>query len=417
MKRVLNKIGKVILVLLAVLILAHGALTFVLGRRLEARLAEMKAAGQPVSMSDLAGPPVPDSENGAVIYEQVFEEVSSPAYKRDVQWIPYSSSTWSFDKNPDWAAAKAAVERHEHILELVQRANAMPKFRFRGKRDPRSGDFLKPLRYERELSRYLGAYAVVEAHFGNMDEAVRALDISIQSINKVREPLLIPYLVTLSRVGIISRQVEDVLRYGNRMNEAQARRLFEAFGHLDLKERCNAALSGESARVFDGTEILFDTTHSPLPQAYLFHPWLYAERLAMSDQTQLLLRNSNLSYREMKDKGIVISQQAKLHFYTPHANNMAHAYARVVVMRDWRISYIGCSQIVLALQAYKDRFATYPETLAELNSRLGWKLPNDPFSGKPFIYKRRGQGFLLYSVGDNPRVRDVHLYPPWTAEH
>ena len=416
MKRILKKIGKVILVLLAVLILAHGALTFVLGRRLEARLAELKAAGQPVSMSDLAGPPVPDSENAAVIYEQVFKEVSSPGYHKDAQSFPYSSMTWSFDKNPDWAAAKAAVERHEHILDLAQKANAMPKFRFRGNRNPISNEFHKSLSKEIELSRYLGAYAVVEAHFGNMDEAVRALDISIQSINKVREPLLIPYLVTLARVGRISMHVEDVLRYGNRMNEAQARRLFEAFGHLDLKERCNAALSGESARVFDGTETLFDTTHTPLPQAYLFHPWLYAERLAMSDQTQLLLRNSNLSCREMKDKGIV-SRQAKLHFYTPHANNMAHAYARVVEMRDRRISYIGCSQIVLALQAYKDRFATYPETLAELNSRLGWKLPNDPFSGKPFIYKRRGQGFLLYSVGDNPRVRDVHLYPPWTAEH
>jgi hypothetical protein len=28
-------------------------------------------------------------------------------------------------------------------------------------------------------------------------------------------------------------------------------------------------------------------------------------------------------------------------------------------------------------------------------------LPNDPNSGKPFLYKRDGEGFLLYGVGAN----------------
>jgi len=36
-----------------------------------------------------------------------------------------------------------------------------------------------------------------------------------------------------------------------------------------------------------------------------------------------------------------------------------------------------------------------------LRSRLGWKLPQDPFSGKDFVYKRQGKGFLLYSIGEN----------------
>lgn len=32
---------------------------------------------------------------------------------------------------------------------------------------------------------------------------------------------------------------------------------------------------------------------------------------------------------------------------------------------------------------------------------LGWKIPEDPFSGKDFIYKRQEKGFILYSIGRN----------------
>jgi len=36
-----------------------------------------------------------------------------------------------------------------------------------------------------------------------------------------------------------------------------------------------------------------------------------------------------------------------------------------------------------AAMTYKDRFGSYPASLKDLKSRLGWKIPDDPFSGKP----------------------------------
>jgi len=36
--------------------------------------------------------------------------------------------------------------------------------------------------------------------------------------------------------------------------------------------------------------------------------------------------------------------------------------------------------------------------LGGLNGR---PLPTDPFSGKPFVYRREGAGFLIYSWGPN----------------
>lgn len=46
---------------------------------------------------------------------------------------------------------------------------------------------------------------------------------------------------------------------------------------------------------------------------------------------------------------------------------------------------------------------TYPERLDDLVPRYLDRLPTDPFSGGPFVYERRGAGYLLSSVGPNGR--------------
>jgi len=43
----------------------------------------------------------------------------------------------------------------------------------------------------------------------------------------------------------------------------------------------------------------------------------------------------------------------------------------------------------------------YPETLSQLVPEFLDKLPTDPSSGKPLVYRRDGCGFIVYSVGPN----------------
>lgn len=49
-----------LLVLALVLAVIHGTATIILGRRLEAKIAAIKARGEPVSMAELGKPKVPD---------------------------------------------------------------------------------------------------------------------------------------------------------------------------------------------------------------------------------------------------------------------------------------------------------------------------------------------------------------------
>jgi hypothetical protein len=54
-----------------------------------------------------------------------------------------------------------------------------------------------------------------------------------------------------------------------------------------------------------------------------------------------------------------------------------------------------------ALAAYHGDHGCYPAKLAELVPRYVADIPKDVFSGDDLIYKREGDGYLLYSVGPN----------------
>ena len=57
--------------------------------------------------------------------------------------------------------------------------------------------------------------------------------------------------------------------------------------------------------------------------------------------------------------------------------------------------------VALALAAHKAERGSYPAALAALRPAYLKAVPSDLFSEKPLRYSRVGEGFLLYSVGEN----------------
>lgn len=71
-KKWLLRLAKTLAVTALLIALVHGVLSLVWGRRYEHEINRIKASGGPVSPMDLAGQPVPDAENGALIFESIF---------------------------------------------------------------------------------------------------------------------------------------------------------------------------------------------------------------------------------------------------------------------------------------------------------------------------------------------------------
>ena len=65
------------------------------------------------------------------------------------------------------------------------------------------------------------------------------------------------------------------------------------------------------------------------------------------------------------------------------------------------IASIDCARLGIELRRNRTRNGTYPNSLDALIPSLLPTLPIDPFSGKPYLYRRVGKGFIVYSVGCN----------------
>jgi hypothetical protein len=59
------------------------------------------------------------------------------------------------------------------------------------------------------------------------------------------------------------------------------------------------------------------------------------------------------------------------------------------------------TRLAAALAVHRAEHGAYPESLDELVPGVIERLPADRISGKPFVYKRGAEGFLLYGVGPN----------------
>ncbi len=83
---------------------------------------------------------------------------------------------------------------------------------------------------------------------------------------------------------------------------------------------------------------------------------------------------------------------------------------RQIFMPVLRNMYIECGRldterdatfIIIGLEYYYNKNKQYPGKLSDLVPTYLPYLPNDPFSAEPFIYQRRGKGWIMYSIGND----------------
>ncbi|NLF29726.1 MAG: hypothetical protein GX591_02425 [Planctomycetes bacterium] len=59
--------------------------------------------------------------------------------------------------------------------------------------------------------------------------------------------------------------------------------------------------------------------------------------------------------------------------------------------------------LALALEIGRAEQGRYPTRLESLVGRYVEAVPVDPFSGRALIYRREGEGYVVYSIGPNLR--------------
>jgi hypothetical protein len=76
---------------------------------------------------------------------------------------------------------------------------------------------------------------------------------------------------------------------------------------------------------------------------------------------------------------------------------------RTVAYCNLERARLAVAIVALEVVAYRTGRGKYPVSLETLQADVKERLPKDPYTDKPLIYRRKGAGFIVYSIGEDLR--------------
>ncbi|HEX8465672.1 MAG TPA: hypothetical protein VF627_13725 [Abditibacterium sp.] len=364
----------------------------------------------------MAPPALPDSQNAALVYKQAAKSLRlSPAQKT-------AFNTRERSRTPEQQKTiEAALRKNQKALDLTRRAAAMPQCRF-------------PLNYQtdnpvtllfphygevRELARLLAAQAKLESKNRNVTAAlgdVRAL--FGMSHHLSNEFTLIGFLVAQSLDATAHQTLAQALESGP-LTSSQAREFQISLPATDWSRSFQKCLLGDRAfglSIFDRLTRLTITSEdlsllggSPpflwnsYPLLFLWRPMLkldevqylrlWKPQIAATLAPQISTRSQTM---QAGDRAV-----ENLPSYAAMSRTLYPVFSSASIFRDAAEVRRRQREIALVLAVYRTANGHYPAQLAGITDLAGKALPLDPYSQKPFVYRREGESFVLYSVSLN----------------
>lgn len=378
-----------------------------------AEIRRIRHDGDPTSLMQLVPAAPPDSENGAVIYQKAFRLMRQRNEFAALSNILYRQEV---ERNPKlWDQAEAELPNFVPVVEVASRAAQKPQCCF--KVDWKRGYSPENPRIRR-LADLLCAYALACAHTGDMDEAVRALMLAISVADTLRDDhTFISFYIRTN----IYRKASDIayeIAANRNVSENELRAVCNALAPDDLKREMPIMLKWERAmRSSDYDEIAKSGSphwEESLPDCariwrrfeyfWAGRPVLLADELLYLHTMRRIMKDADKPFRKLP-KPEPTEQSCD---YRPASPLLSEELVPALCQHrrnfDSSLARINRARLAIAACVYRNRFGTYPQSLADL-AKLGWHLDTeDPFSGQDFIYRRQGESHLIYSVG--PDLKD-----------
>jgi hypothetical protein len=374
---------------------------------LDREKARLRAEGEPTTIGEVVPRVPPGRPNAADFYEKAFglrrlEDADELLGKRRPE-------------DPRWRSEmESLLGRNTACLRLVEQASRIPDCAFpvNWNGGPEEAKMPHLARF-REAARLLGGRAVLLAHAGKGDDALAQCETILRVADHAhRDPTLVPALVAWAIRGIDVDVAESVLSVTDSSPEV-CRALQGGVARVDQKAELVGALRGE--RVMDSVWV-----HAKVRRIWEnVGTWAsyvgqtetnvaeYKFLRMMDEQTDALALDWPESYR--RAKGVSDHFEHRSWYPGEWINGMVFPVAARALEADERIqARLDGLQIALALKQYKAQNGVYPDSLARLRS-AGFDIPRDRFTGKEFVYRREGAGFLIYSLGpdmDDDNGRD-----------
>jgi len=409
---------KFVIYILPILLVIHLSATLITGHMLKKELRRIRAAGGALTMSELA-PRVPSGEkNAADIYQQAFD-AQRVSQDDDEKLFPYPEQ--AHDK--DWLAlARRVVSANRDYLALLDQASQIPACAFPVKWDNPIEATFPYYATMREAARMLSVRAEVLAADGDLDGAVASCATGLRMAEHAKmAPILIGQLVAYAIQGIEMTALERALSKET-PSPAAARKLFDQLAATDQMTPFARSMQGERAcglwdfgfvrsgplrkvaeLVWQVPPHLSSTPRQVVAVALyrtVGRPFLNLDELTYLRMWEKHSHAVQLPWPQSEEESKAIDVAiSHLPTYRSFLTKMVlPVFSRDIESRDTTTAQLRAAQIALALKAYRAERGRYPGSLGELQD-AGWKLPTDPFGGKPYRYRREREGFVVWSIG------------------
>lgn len=394
----------------------YTVLSYSASSELEMELEEIKNSGKPVTLLDLIPPPIPDEENAAPVYKKAFAIMVKGTKEEE----KLHDLKWSEEEVP---AVRRLLEKNEDTLNLLQQATSFEKSQFpldyaKGFEMP-----LPHLAQFRNCARLLAADALIKAMDGEIDEALSSCQVGLRMGKASQDPIiLISYLVRNAIDAIMLTALEEILSESGdvsqdmcyallrELNTGEERRL--VFIRALEAERC-FAISAFRRMQNDPSYLGKISSSEAIPEKELKKAGVqdineYVARYLEEDQLcYLKLMKKMISlwripyYKSMKSFQELFSGESALPPEVILTRMWVPAFSMAALVNAHHDALVKANYLALALKLYKMQEGLYPKALEGLVPEIIAELPRDPFTGKNYIYRQEGEGFAVYSVGDN----------------
>jgi len=413
--RSLRRMGKRTLIVLVVAVALFGLLCAFLAcmdwaakREVQTLLAALKT--EKATLEDLIAPPIPDEENGAVLFEQARQLLEAGSPDADLRLAAVSVKE---------AEVRAYLEKNRDALDRLRQALEKPKCRFDVQYSQTGlGKMLTTLAVMRELTRLLAWDALYARHRGDLSGAVG----TCRALWRIRpcapEGGIICLLVGHAldyQASNVTRQIIDQVELPQGLCESlvaelQSKQIPHA--RLVLGVKVERALS---ERLRDDLWIadIFLSEWPVLARVPALGGVLAAvsipfARLDHAAHLRILghyLEAIEAPWPQRLDAFDFDAEVRSLPFFRRRIRGSSGVLERLAETEAEHTACVDVSLLAMALKLSKAKRGDYPNRLSELAPECLAKLPTDPFTGDPYRYTRKRDGFVVYSVGKN-RVDD-----------
>lgn len=232
--------------LLLPLAVALGTSNLIVGlsadREVQRELARIKAAGQPIALSDLAQPRVDPARNPAFVYIREAEALSNVDERMLSDFISRDPARRA---RVSPASVRRALLQVEDELARVRRASALPRCQFPVNWTAGADAQFPHYAGARRLARILGAHARLCAIDGRRREAMADVAAILGIARHVgQEPVLLASLVEYAIISIARVALQNVLRECS-PRPSECTSAVAALAGIDLRTAMVRTLEGE----------------------------------------------------------------------------------------------------------------------------------------------------------------------------